>query len=41
VAVTVVVLGGTVYLLPELRRLGGGVVWYLVAAPLLLQSRRR
>jgi len=38
---TVVVLSGTAYLLPELLVLGGGVVWYLVAAPLLLRSRRR
>ncbi len=41
VAATVVVLSGTAYLLPELLVLGGGVVWNLVASPLLLQSRSR
>lgn len=40
VVATVVVLSGTASLLPELLVLGGGVVWSLVASPLLLRSRR-
>ena len=35
-----VVLSGTASLLPGLPVLGGGVVWSLVASPLLLRSRR-
>jgi hypothetical protein len=35
-----VVLSGTASLLPGLLVLGGGVVWSLVACPVLLRSRR-
>jgi hypothetical protein len=36
-AATVVVLSGAMFLVPELLVLGSGVVWFVVATPLLLR----